>query len=149
MTLEKELTRESKEDIFSKASNYFVRELKSQIYWADSITGNFPSRAASYMSNVFKSRSYWVDTSAGATFWTPVMAANEFYHGMNSLEIAKARSLGLLIGATINRPVLKLRDYWAKNIWKIQKSSSQHDILRTLKVCPSGKSPSASAVSIE
>lgn len=75
---------------------------------------------------LFKSaKRYLVDTSAGWLFYTPVMAASEYFiAGMDGGEIGEARLAGALVQAAVMRPYGRFRDYW-KSTWNVTPESSR------------------------
>jgi hypothetical protein len=74
--------------------------------------------------NYITSKEYIVDTLSGNLFWTTMMMGSESYSGMDLDEMGRARGIGLLIGAAINRPMMHLRDVWHEKVWKIDDKSS-------------------------
>ena len=72
--------------------------------------------------NVIKD--YLVDTSAAWMFYTPVMAASEYFvAGMASKEVAKSRLMAMAVNAVVMRPYGKLRQNWA-DYWNADAHSS-------------------------
>jgi len=56
---------------------------------------------------------YATDVTAAWTFYTPTYGIIEYFAGMDSKEIMKARGMSLVVHAAIGRPVGKLRNILA------------------------------------
>lgn len=96
-------------------------------------------RAVSGVKNLGKSvkdgvtsKAYWVDTLTGSSFWMPMMTLNEtvirealYGEGSTWDEVGKARLVGVGISLCISRPISKFRDYWSKNVFKVDEGSSK------------------------
>lgn len=65
---------------------------------------------------------YATDVTAAWTFYTPAYGIIEYFAGMDSKEIMKARGMSLVVHAAIGRPVGKLRNALADR-WGITKES--------------------------
>ncbi len=69
-------------------------------------------------------KKYIVDVSAGWMFYTPLMAGIEKYvAGMESEEVLKSRLFAAGVHAIVMRPLGKIREFVAKNIWKADANS--------------------------
>lgn len=84
------------------------------------------------IKNEVTSKAYWVDTLAGQSFWLPLLTLNEryvqeFFYGDGSTwdEIGDARLVGFGMGILANRSFSKLRDYWARRVFDVNKDSSK------------------------
>lgn len=87
------------------------------------ITGLQKSREGLYQRIKRKSTDYLVDVSAGWIFFTPIYTAMEHYiAGMDSGEVFKSRSAGLVAHAIAMRPTGMLRNALA-NKWNVTKES--------------------------
>jgi hypothetical protein len=78
------------------------------------------------------SRDYWVDTLTSYVYFAPLMTVNERYvqeflynDGSTWDEIGMARAAGLGVGMCLGRPLSKLRDYWAKNVFNVNGDCSK------------------------
>ncbi len=70
-------------------------------------------------------KNYVVDTTAGISFYTPIMAVSEYFiGGMDSYEVLKSRLFAGACYCVIMRPLGKFRRWYA-NLWNADPESSQ------------------------
>ena len=80
---------------------------------------------ANYVKDTVKSKAYWVDTLATMSVFQPLQLFNEMsFAGMSFEDSLDVRKASIPVALLLVRPVFKLRDKWAKDIWKVDKNSS-------------------------
>lgn len=69
-------------------------------------------------------KNYIVDTTAGISFYTPIMAASEYFiGGMSSDEVLKSRLSAAVYHSVMRRPLGKFRQWYA-DMWHADAKSS-------------------------
>ncbi|HLC81103.1 MAG TPA: L-alanine exporter AlaE [Candidatus Nanoarchaeia archaeon] len=97
-------------------------DLESRLASAESQSEQLPSPEELKKPGFFKN--YLVDTTAGLSFYTPIVAANEYFiAGMSSQEVLKTRTFGICVNLVLLRPAAKFRQWWADQ-WKANAESS-------------------------
>ena len=68
-------------------------------------------------------RDYMIDVCCGLTFFTPLMATEEYISGMDAKEIISSRSISAVQGIFTTKIYTDFREFWA-GYWNVNAESS-------------------------